>query len=483
MLRTMMTDAELWAPVQQDLHEWNEDWGDRNAWNKETAWTLAATLDAQAQVARSRYTIDRGRPAEDPFQLLRALGRITVRQTPSVVDGVAMIRQSVWLCHLCGWSSPTDVPAVSPFYAFLRRLYPEARHRHGALRRSSGRRRKLKRGQKMPPRRPGAMGRVAQRVQREATRGRRPAPGDLWDRFLAETSHDSVKRGVLPSVWDLAVDGSPLESGASSFGEKRCDCPTRGCGCLRYFSDPMALVGWDSHRNRYYFGYDPSAMVVVNAVPGQPSHPLIVSLALHPANRHDGVALPDLLVKTQTLYQTPDITMDHLIGDAAYDVQALWDFVRQRGLIPAFAPMQPVEPPPVSEAAIAAGVPLSETHQPICGDARPMPRLGQPRSGVMVYGCPLRKKSAPPCSNPCDKAKKTVTVNFRGSRYAESGVPYGTPDGTTLYNERTGVERSFSLWTAHGIKAAHHRRPYLWYARLALAAMVSHHEAWIRTAA
>ena len=327
------------------------------------------------------------------------------------------------------------------------------------------------------------MGRVAQRVQREATRGRRPAPGDLWDRFLAETSHDSVKRGVLPSVWDLAVDGSPIESGASSFGEKRCDCPTRGCGCLRYFSDPMALVGWDSHRNRYYFGYDPSAMVVVNAVPGQPSHPLIVRLALHPANRHDGVALPDLLVKTQTLYQTLDITMDHLMGDAAYDVQALWDFVRQRGLIPAFAPMQPVEPPHVSDAAIAAGVTLSETHQPICGDARPMPRLGQPRSGVMVYGCPLRKKSAPPCSNPCDKAKKTVTVNFRGSRYAESGVPYGTPDGTTLYNERTGVERSFSVWTAHGIKAAHHRRPYLWYARLALAAMVSHHEAWIRTAA
>ncbi len=483
MLRTMMTDAELWAQVQQDLHEWNEDWGDRNAWSKETAWTLAATLDAQAQVARSRYTIDRGRPATDPFQLLRALGLITVRQIPSLVDGVAMLRQSVWLCHLCGWDRPTDVPAVSTFYAFLRRLYPEAMPRQGAMRRSSGRRLKLKRGQKMPSRRPGAIGRVAGRVQREATRGRRPAPGDLWDRFLAETSLGSVQRGVLPSVWDLAVDGSPIASGASSFGAKRCDCSTRGCGCLRYFSDPMALVGWDSHRNRYYFGYDPSAMVVVNAVPGQPSHPLIVSLALHPANRHDGVALPDLLVKTQTLYQTPNITMNHLIGDAAYDVQALWDFTRQRGLIPAFAPMQPVEPPHVSDAAIAAGVTLSDTHQPLCGDARPMPRIGQPRPGVMVYGCPLRQKSAPPCSHPCDKAKKTVTVNSRGSRYADSGVPYGTPEWTTLYNERTGVERSFSLWTAHGIKAAHHRRPYLWYARLALAAMVSHHEAWIRTAA
>jgi hypothetical protein len=261
MRRTMMTDAELWVPVQQDLHEWNEDWGDDHVWNKETAWTLAATLDAQAQVVRSRYTIDRGRPAADPFQLLRALGLIMVRQILSLVDGVATIRQSVWLCHLCGWTSPTDVPAVSTFYAFLRRLYPEARHRHGALRRSSGRRLKLKRGQKMLPRRPGAIGRVAQRVQGEAQRGRRPAPGDLWDRFLADTRRNSVARGVLPSVWDLAVDGSPIESGASSFGEKRCACTQWGCGCLRYLSDPMALVGWDSHRNRYYFGYDSSAMV------------------------------------------------------------------------------------------------------------------------------------------------------------------------------------------------------------------------------
>ncbi len=26
----------------------------------------------------------------------------------------------------CRWDRPTDVPAVSTFYAFLRRLYPEA---------------------------------------------------------------------------------------------------------------------------------------------------------------------------------------------------------------------------------------------------------------------------------------------------------------------------------------------------------------------
>jgi hypothetical protein len=245
----------------------------------------------------------------------------------------------------------------------------------------------------------------------------------------------------------------------------------------------MALVGWDSHRNRYYFGYDPSALVVVNAAPGQTSHPLIVSLALHPANRHDGIALPDLLVKTQSLYANTPVTVTHLIADAAYDVQALWDFTRHRQIIPAFSPHLPVKPPQVSAASQEAGITVGEDHQPRCTAGYTLPLIGHPRPGVIAYACPLRQKKGALCESPWGKEKKTVTVNTRGSRYADSGVPYGTPEWKTLYAMRTGVERAFSLWTCHGIKTAGHRRPYLWYARLALGAIVSHQEAWCRAAA
>ncbi len=48
---------------------------------------------------------------------------------------------------------------------------------------------------------------------------------------------------------------------------------------------------------------------------------------------------------------------------------------------------------------------------------------------------------------------QTVTVNDRGSRYAESGVPYGTSAWSRLYAERTGVERAFSLGTQDGLSA------------------------------
>jgi hypothetical protein len=246
----------------------------------------------------------------------------------------------------------------------------------------------------------------------------------------------------------------------------------------------MALLGWDSHRNKYFYGYMPQAMAVVNAAPGQTSHPLIVSLALHPGNRHDSVAFPDLLVKTQALYGIhPSLRITYVLGDAAFDANPLWSFTRQRGAIPAFAPRDTVEPPHVSLAATTAGISLKpKTQEPVCAAGAVLICLGTRRPGVTVYACPLRQHRHATCNTPCAKAGKTVTLNSRGSRYADSGVPYGTPAWKALYAERTGVERAFSLWENQGLKQRCHRRPYLWYGRLALGAIVAHHQAWVRQA-
>lgn len=127
---------------------------------------------------------------------------------------------------------------------------------------------------------------------------------------------------------------------------------------------------------------------------------------------------------------------------------------------------------------MAAGIPLDAQNRPQCQAGRDLVCLGQKRLDVTVYACPLRQRRHAACDQPCAKARKTVTVNDRGSRYAQSGVPYGPPAWTTLYAERTGVERAFSLWTQDGIKRAHHRRPYRWLGRLTMGAIVAHHEAW-----
>ena len=171
---TILSDTAIRAAIQADLNAWNPAWGDRAAWSDEIAWSLAAAIDPLVANPefRARYALTRGRPATDPAQLLRAVGLMHVRGTASLVTGRQALLQNPFLARLCGWTSPDQIPAIGTFYAFFRRQYREPRIRKGALRRPSGRRLKLKPGQKLPPRRPGAVERVARRVAREAARGR-----------------------------------------------------------------------------------------------------------------------------------------------------------------------------------------------------------------------------------------------------------------------------------------------------------------------
>lgn len=455
---------------------------DPRVWGEVVAWCRRANWDA-LQPALTRAAGGRGRPGRDPVALFRTLALQALLGEPSITAWVRRVRQTPALARLCGWT-PTTVPAVSTLYAFLARQYPDPDRRRGAVRAPSGRRGPvLAPGEKLPPRRPGAIDRVAARVTRERRRPLRPRVTDRWDALLATVVQDSVRRGALPATWDLAADGTGLVSGAHSFGRKHCACTGRRCRCRRYFSDPTALLGWDSHRHRYFFGHSAQALVVANPVPGQPAHPLVVSLALHPANRHDGVAYPDLLRKTQARYAGGGVTLRRVIADAAYDVTGLWTFTRACGLTPVFAPHTPPTPPALSPAATAAGLHLGPDHRPICAADRPLAPRGAQRPGIQIWACPAQNQRAAPCPTPCAKAHGRVTVNHRGDRYAASGVPYGSPIWRQIYAQRTAVERANSLWASAAVKTARHRRRYLWYGRLVIAAIVEHVKAWGRVAA
>lgn len=479
MLPKHVDHSTFCSSIERLTNRWNPAWGSYGAWQKVIDWVTVANLDAFVPILRAFYNPTAGRMAIDPVAMFRALSLMNVVQESSITRFVARLHRSPLLAALCGFADLDTVPAVATFYTFLGRLYPEPNRRRGCRRRPSGRRLNLKPGQKMPPRREGAIGRVARRVEREAKRPPRQRITQAWDHLLKIAALESVGRGVLPTTWDLAFDATPIESGAHSFGRKICACESKRCQCLRYFSDPMALLGRDSYRNRYYFGYSPQVAVVANPGPDGKSHPLIVSLALHPANRPDGAAFPDLLVKTQQLY-TDSIALRRVIADAAYDVTELWAFTKNRGLTPVFAPAGDIKPPTLSDAATAAGMHLDADYRPICAQGRSLASRGEARRGVRTWACPLQNKKSPPCPSPCAKANKTVTVNFRGSRYDEIGLPYRSEAWNAVYNLRTGVERSFGVWTSQSVRRARHRRPYLWFGRLATAAITSHVNAWLR---
>jgi hypothetical protein len=70
----------------------------------------------------------------------------------------------------------------------------------------------------------------------------------------------SAKRGLLDDTDSITIsgDGSALHTGASPNGKPSCKCREEGiynCKCPRYYSDPTADWGYDSYRERYYFGH------------------------------------------------------------------------------------------------------------------------------------------------------------------------------------------------------------------------------------
>ena len=210
---------------------------DPAVWGEIAAWCRRADFEP-LRPTLSPPPGQRGRPGRDPVALFRTLARQAPVGKPSITAWVRRVRQTPDLARLCGWTA-TTVPAASTLYAFLSRQYPDPDRRRGAVRAPSGRRGPvLARGEKLPPRRPGAIDRVAARVTRERARPLRPRVADAWDALLAQVVAESVRRGALPAPGDLAADGTGLVSGAHSLGRKICACPGRRRRCRRSVSDP-----------------------------------------------------------------------------------------------------------------------------------------------------------------------------------------------------------------------------------------------------
>lgn len=107
------------------------------------------------------------------------------------------------------------------------------------------------------------------------------------DYFLAQ----SFKKGLLdPHNLTIAGDGTPVVAAAAQ-RSKVLDNPHNLSlpkeQQLRRYSQPDCDFGWDSHRNRFYFGYD---LYFLTACGGESELPLFPLLS--PASRHDSIGFP-----------------------------------------------------------------------------------------------------------------------------------------------------------------------------------------------
>jgi hypothetical protein len=210
----------------------------------------------------------------------------------SITKWAKKVASDKLLCAACGFEFG-KAPSYSSYYDFIDRLWLSSPSLHKKRKRKpksfySKPRKKIKAGQKLPPKHSGSVKKFALLAERDQLRQERPEKilQDFLARCVVDKSADMSILGDLKK-FSIAMDGSCYNSGASHHGVKVCDCKSKGiysCKCPRCYSDPDARWGWDSYHEQYFYGD-----TLFNTTASDSPYDLTVYLRIAQAPRHDSI--------------------------------------------------------------------------------------------------------------------------------------------------------------------------------------------------
>lgn len=399
---------------------------------KKVGWLVYHTdLDIFRPVLEPLYP-PLGRPAWEPISLLRSALVMTMFHYVSVDVFCEELEGNAWLAVLCGFLE--DTPGASTLRDFFNRLYLADTPSYWEGHVSRGARLRLKKGEKLPPRHPGIVGRMCEAGMNAKVK-LRSLRDSVHDALIARAVQQSVELGVIPTSVHAALDASPLYTKANSFGHKICGHRGR-CRCPRRFFDPGARIGRDSRRNCYCFGHSLAGLVAAGTG---------LALTLYPASRADGTTLVSLMLKFRYLFQGI-LQLEALIADSAFDDVAAYPFIKGQGALPVIDPK--------AKASLRSHDLVTTLHpeitwaasgHPVCPSGHEMAPRGHAGPASPRFGCPLlNQKAGLSCARPCPFRHSSLVVNDRHNPRLNAPVAYGSRRWHKLYNERTVDERCFS---------------------------------------
>lgn len=143
--------------------------------------------------------------------------------------------------------------------------------------------------------------------------------------FNAVIVSQSVEKGILPQEIHVAVDGSPFETTSNSYGTRECECRKKGiyrCDCPHRYSDPYANWGWDSSRNRYFYGRNLYTLTYVNG-----KYELPVYVRFGQGIRHDAPLSMFATAESIELFHQLNAKVTIWVGDSAHDSYAIYSLL------------------------------------------------------------------------------------------------------------------------------------------------------------
>ncbi len=149
--------------------------------------------------------------------------------------------------------------------------------------------------------------------------------------YHREFLSQSITNGLIdPSDLSIAGDGTPVVTSARERKHPACNCSEKGimdCSCDRFFSQPDCDIGWDSSRDRFYFGYDLYMLVAANSESDLP----VFSL-LNPASKHDSHRFLETWFRMRVFLL--DLHVSKWLLDSAHDAMPYYIYCRKNHIRP-----------------------------------------------------------------------------------------------------------------------------------------------------
>ena len=375
-----------------------------------------------------------GRPSNLQPELFRSFILMSHFKYASIDEWVTYASSSNILCALVGVES-TSFPGASTHRDFIHRLWqtekperlkkymPKSKKKHGK--------------NKIPPKNPG----IVHYLVEKSLSGQvfKDIPERILQAIFMKTAVlPSASLGLLGDINKLIVsaDGTCISSNASPYGHKVCKCKEK-CSCKKSFADPLAKWGWDSYRERYFYGYTAYLLSVHNKVL---KLDLPIYLKFVEAQRSDSVTLIPALAHARYLYENI-LSFDSLAADAIHDNYPTYRLLKEWDIKP-FIPLNARS----DNKLQADGIILSKDGVPVCADGHDMTYWGyEAKKSRCKYRCPLIAGQVKDCpyDSSCNKSLygKTVYVRLSSDLRLITPVPRGSKQWKEVYKQRTAAER------------------------------------------
>ena len=337
-----------------------------------------------------------------------------------------------------------DMPQTSSYYDFMNRIVP-LEERPITKEFKPKPKEKLGKNVKLPPKNPNITSKLvnfAINDEKQFLRRLSGRPGCILNQIFASVAvNASIEMGVVSQNVDISGDGTCIETGASHYGKKICDCNKNGiykCDCPRRFSDPNATWGWDSSNGYWFYGYTGYFISTHNKAL---KTDLPLYLRFVEASRHDSVSAIVSLAEFRELH--PNLHINTFISDSASDNYATYELLAHWDIDAVIA----LNPKNKGNSKYPPALDIDEHGCPICPGGRKMIYdgfCGKDRCRFK-WRCPRVAKGAEPCDacNSCSPSAygRVIYTKPDWDLRLFTRIPRGTDTWKDKMRQRTAAER------------------------------------------